>query len=181
MTVLNQNNREDNLGRNDYNDNIFGEYFVFRDPRKLKIWFSKGHWNTSKCGIVTFIFPIPVESKKPHSSTENERIKSFWPKTSILTGNLGTNLALLSKLKHLPEPCLAASFMSNQGCVIFFLLWFWSLWSLLLSCITKRFLGRYYTHVYTPQTGNPPQTKVQIPPKYKLMNQWVLLTLFIDL
>lgn len=42
MTVLNQNNREDNLGKNNYNDNIFGEYFVFRDPRKLKIWFSKG-------------------------------------------------------------------------------------------------------------------------------------------
>lgn len=43
-------------------------------------------------------------------------------------------------------------------------------------CVTKLFLGSCHTPVYSPQIGNPRQTKVQISPKSTLGNLWPLLS-----
>lgn len=45
--------------------------------------------------------------------------------------------------------------------------------------VTKLFLGKYSTHVYSSQIGNPQKTKVQKPAKSNLVSQWVLLGLLI--
>lgn len=39
------------------------------------------------------------------------------------------------------------------------------------------FIGRYNTHLYSPQIGSPQETKVWIPPKSDLVNQWALIGL----
>ena len=46
-----------------------------------------------------------------------------------------------------------------------------------LCCVTKFFLGRHITHVYSTQIGDPQQTKIEVTSKFYLVNQWVLLGL----
>lgn len=42
-------------------------------------------------------------------------------------------------------------------------------------CMTKFFVGRYNPYIRSPQIGSSLQTKLQAPPKFNLVSQWILL------